>query len=274
MNIRLRSLAVACIAAAATMLPVVWSSPARAESAREILDRRKTLDDTVRRWTDRHQRLHITVTDKVGELVRELDLYERKLPGDEQQSVLFFTMPADVKGMGFLAYTHKSRPADQWLFLPELATTRRIAGRARGEKFVGTDLSFHDLDLLNEMPAWTEEDAASSLRSPESADGVPCHVIEYTTKRDDIGYKKVVLWLGTDDLVPRRLEFWEDPSAATKRLRQSDVRTIGAIPLPHKVEVETLAAGSKTTIDVLEAQFNLGLEEDLFTQRGLERGKR
>src|SRR5262249_55997550 len=128
--------------------------------------------------------------------------------------------------------------------------------------------------VVNEMAGWAEEDGASRLEGAEAVDGVPCHVIEYATKREDIGYKKVVLWLGTDDLVPRRLEFWDDASAATKRLRQSDVRTIGAIPLAHKVEVETLAAGSKTTIDVLEAQFNVGLEEELFTQRGLERGKR
>src|SRR5262245_57683874 len=107
MSIRSRSRLVWCIASVATSL-LVWSLPVRAESAREILDPRKTLDDTTRRWTDRHQRLHITVTDKVGQLVRDLDLYERKLGGDEQQSVLFFTTPADVKGMGFLAYTHKS----------------------------------------------------------------------------------------------------------------------------------------------------------------------
>lgn len=250
------------------------AATAEADTARTILDRRKLLDDTTRHWSDRHQRLHITVNDKVGELVRELDLYERRLPADEQQSVLFFTMPTDIKGMGFLAYTHKGRPADQWLFLPELASTRRIAGRARGEKFVGTDLSFHDLDLLNEMPSWTEEDATSALGPDESIDGTACHRIDFTTRREDIGYKRVVLWLGVDDLVPRRLEFWGEGEQPIKRVDQGEVRTIDNIPVAHRVRVETLAAGSVTTIRVDEAHFNLGLEEELFTQRGLERGRR
>jgi hypothetical protein len=55
-----------------------------------------------------------------------------------------------VKGTGFLAFTHKGRPADQWLYLPELKRVRQITARRRKESFVGTDLSYHDLDLIQE----------------------------------------------------------------------------------------------------------------------------
>ncbi len=260
----------------ALLATLAVTAPARGEeSARQILDRRKALDDTTRHWDDRHEHMRFVITDhRGGERVRELDVYERKYPGDEQKTVVFFLTPAEVKGTAFLAFTHKGRAADQWLYLPELKRVRQITARTRNESFVGTDLSYHDLDLLTEMVSWTEDDAASSLRAPEAIDGVGCHVIELAARRDDIGYKKIVLWLGTEDLVPRELEFYEEDPTPKKRLRQGDVSAVGAIPVAHRVDAETPAAGTKTAITVSDVQFNQHLEDDLFTQHALERGGR
>jgi outer membrane lipoprotein-sorting protein len=245
------------------------------ETARQILDRRKALDDTAHHWDDRHEHMKLTISDRRGsERVRELDLYERKYPGDEQKSIVFFQTPAEVKGTAFLAFTHKGRPADQWLYLPELKRVRQITARSRSESFVGTDLSYHDLDLLNEMVSWTENDATSSLHGTEVVDGVQCWVIDLAAQREDIGYKHVRLWLGQDDLVPRRIEFYEDGDQPKKRLTQSAVKTIGTIPTPHRIDVETPSAGSRTAVEIADVQFNQKLEDDLFTERALERGKR
>src|SRR5947209_16073551 len=102
------------------VLLIALAGAARAaETARQILDRRKALDDTTRHWDDRHQKMKLTIADRRGgERVRELELFDRREPGDEQKTILFFLAPAEVKGTGFLAFTHKGRPADQWLNLP------------------------------------------------------------------------------------------------------------------------------------------------------------
>src|SRR6185436_18844241 len=130
-----------------------------------------------------------------GERVREIDLFDRREPGDEQKTILFFLSPAEVKGTGLLSFTHKGRPADQWLYLSELQRVRLITARTRNESFMGTDLSYHDLDLVQEMTSWTESDARSSLRADETLDATGTHVIELAPQREDIGYKKIVLWL-------------------------------------------------------------------------------
>src|SRR5438552_13658302 len=214
------------------VLALAFAGAARgAETARHILDRRKALDDTTRHWVDRHQKMTLTIADRRGgERVRELELFDRREPGDEQKTILFFLAPAEVKGTGFLAFTHKGRPADQWLYLPELQRVRQITARTRNESFVGTDLSYHDLDLVQEMTSWSEADAASHLRGDETLDGVASHVIELAPRREDIGYKRIVMWLGADDLVPRRLEFYEADKEPKKRLTQTDVRPGGQIP--------------------------------------------
>ena len=261
------------LALALAVLVAIAAPAAAAETARQILDRSKQLDDTVRKWTDRHQHMKLTIIDRRGgERRRELDFYERKDPGDEQKAIVFFAAPAEVRGTAFLAYTHKGRPADQWLYLPELKRIRQITARTRSESFMGTDFTYHDLDLIAEMPSWREDDARSSLRDSEPVDGVDCNVIELAPQREDIGYQRVVLWLGKEDLFARRIELYEETAEPKKRINQRDVRSVGAVPVAHRVEVETPSAGSRTTIEITDVQLNTGIEESLFTQRALEHG--
>jgi len=243
-----------------------------AETARQILDRREALEKGVQHWDDRQQKLTFAIHSSGADRQRELDLYEKRYADDERKSIVFFAAPPEVKGTAFLAFTHKGKPGDQWLYLPELQRVRQITSNTRNQSFVGTDLTYHDLDLLTEMTSWTEADAASSLRGEETIEGVACHVIDFTAKREDIGYKKIALWLGKDDLVPRKLEFFGDEAEPTKRITQDDVRKVGAIPIAYHTKVETPAAGTSTEVIVSETQFNQKLPDDAFTQAALEQG--
>lgn len=256
---------VACSGVAASA-----TSPSRA-----ILDRRKALDDGPRHWDDREQRVALVIhASRGGVRERDLVIYERRLPNDENQTVLFFESPSDVRGTGFLSLSRAGHPAEQWLYLPALGRVRQITAQGRTQSFVGTDLTYQDLDLLQEMPAWTEQDAASELLREEPVDDVPTHVIAFGPRRDDIGYTRIVLWLGVEDLMPRRLEFFEEGPDPVKRIHQRDIRLIGPIPVAHRVEIERPQRGSHTVMTVRQVSFDQRLEDELFTQRALERGER
>lgn len=271
---RCRPLVPPALGLAAVVLAVVAAS-ASADTAREILDRRQALEDGPRKWTDREERLSLVIQDgRGGERKRELTRFERRGNGEDTKTIVFFHAPAEVKGTGFLSIGHDDAPADQWLYLPELRRVRQITTRARGESFVGTDLTYADLDMLADMPWWTEADARSRLRGEEPVDGAGSWVIELDPQSDTIPYDTIVLWLAKDDLVPRRIELFADGTAEpTKRIRQRDVRMVGAVPVPHEVEVATLAKGSRTLVTTASVRLDTGLAEDLFTQRALERGE-
>jgi len=245
-----------------------------AETARQILDRRKALSDGAEHWNDREQLMKLTITDaRGGTRQRELKLFERRFDADDSKTVLFFRAPADVRGTAFLAFDHPGKAADQWLYLPALKRTRQITANMRDQSFVGTDLSYHDLDLLQEMTDWTEEDARSSLRGEEDVDGVPTYVIELTPQREDIGYEKIVLWLGTTDLVPRKLEFFEKGADPVKRMVQRRIERVGTVPVAREAEVSRPQKGSRTVLEIAEVQFDRGLDDDLFTERSIEQGE-
>lgn len=260
-----------------TLILALWiaSQSAATETARDILDRRKQFDETTQRWDDRRQQMTLTVFDRRGsERVREIELYERKDATGDIKSLVFFLAPAEVKGTGFLAFTHKGHPADQWLYLPEIKRVRQITSNSRNESFVGTDLTYHDLDLLNDMVRWSEEDAGSVLKGEETEGSVPCHVIELSPKRADVSYDRIVLWLDREHLVPRRVEFYAGPGEPRKRMRQTQVQLLGSVPIAHRAVVETPTAGTRTEIAVTDVKLNQQLDDGFFSQRSLERGTR
>jgi len=244
-----------------------------ANEARAILDQLKHLEDTTRRWDDFTQKTTLRVFYRGGgKRESQIEAYARRLPADERKTIAFVMAPPEAKGTGFLAFVHPGRPAEQWLYLPDVKRVRQIAANMQNESFVGSDLTYRDMNLLAEMPWWSENDAGATLRGEETVGGVGCHLIELTPKREDIGYKRILLWLGKEDLVLRKLELYADQPEPSKRITQSDIRPVGEIPVAYRMEVETPATGSHTEVQVTEAKFNQGLKDDLFTQRQLERG--
>jgi len=244
-----------------------------ATTAREILDRRKALDDGERHWDDRKQTLTFKTVGRGGTKNLGLEIAEKRYPGEERKSILFFVTPPESKGIGFLTFTHKGKPSERWAQIGD--RSRLISGTERDDKFMATELTYRDLDILAEMTSWTEDDAASSLRGEDTIDGVVCHVIDLLTKRADIGYAKIALWLGRDDLVPRKLEFFErDSPEPTRRIHQSDIRTVGAIPIAYRTTVETPASHGTTEVVVIDPHFDQHLGDEAFTRRALEEGPR
>jgi outer membrane lipoprotein-sorting protein len=259
-----------------TALLALGATVHAAGNAREILDRRRALENGPQRWEDRHERLRIRVVDRAGAArERELDIYARRFADDERKTIAFVLAPAEVRGTGLLAFLHKDRATEQWLYLPALKRIRQITAGMRSESFVGTDLTYRDMDLLAEMTSWSEADAASTLGGEEALDGVRCYRIELAPKREDIGYRRIVVWLGVDDLVPRQVELYDEEGAEPrKRIRQADVRRVGVVPVAHRMIVDTPRTGSHTEIAVTEVVFDQRLPDDLFSQRQLEKGGR
>jgi outer membrane lipoprotein-sorting protein len=263
------------LAVALALAAPLASTPARALTAREILDKTKQLDDTTRNWTDRQRKLTLVIFGKRGgERRRELQVFDKRYPDDEDKSISFFLSPPEVKGTGFLQWAHKQRDDDQWLFLPELKRTRRITARLRDESFMGTDFSYRDLEILGEIQGWTEDEAGSRLVGQEAIDGHACHVIELRPQQDGVPYERIVMWMDEADLVPRKLDFYDQDGEHTKTLALTDIRALGPIPTAHHLEMRNLKAGSRTIVELAEVVHDAGLSDDLFTQRYLERGGR
>ncbi len=261
------------VSVAACAVASILEGPAAAVTAREVLDKVKALDDTTRKWTDRTETMTLHIHSKGGgERQRTLRIYDKRYPDDENKTISFFLAPPEVEGTSFLQWAHKQRDDDQWLYLPEFKRTRKITAQIRDQSFMGTDFSYRDLEILGEIQDWTEDEAPSALLGAESVDGHECHMIELRPKGKDVGYERIVLWMDTQALVARKMNFHEKGDTPVKTLLLTDIRDVGPIPTAHRMEMQNVKKGTRTVVGLTDVRFGVGLADDLFTQRQLERG--
>ena len=261
--------------ASAMFAGIVAAAPAEAVTARELLDKAKAVNDA-REPKDAAQKMKMTLVDARGnERVREIESRAKTLGEDERKSIIFFLSPAEVKGVGFLSFSYPDRDDDQWLYLPALKRVRRITATTRTQSFQGSDFTYQDLDLFDDIPDWTEDDASAELvKEKETVDGVETAVIALTPKGKDIAYGKIVIWLAPSDSMLRKIELYDGKDGAlVKTLGLSKIETISGMPTPHRMEMANVKKGSKTVMEISDVHYNQGLADEIFTERALERGK-
>jgi outer membrane lipoprotein-sorting protein len=266
----------AVIGFAMGLVAVGWpTAPVRGEdaAAREILDKVRQLDETTRKWANRAQTMTLTIQGKGGgKRERTLKIYDKQQADGEDKTVSFFLSPPEVKGTAFLQLAHTGRDADQWLYLPEVKRSRRITSNLRDQSFMGTDFSYRDLEILGNIQSWTEKDATSKLVGAEDVDGRACHVIELSPQQVGMSYRKLVMLLDKEQLVLRKMDFYDGAAQHVKTLVQSDVRDVGTIPTAHKMELKSVDKGTATVVALTEVKYDSSLPDDLFTERQLQRG--
>src|SRR5690606_10735431 len=70
-------------------------------------------------------------------------------PGGDQDFMVFFSRPSDVRGTVFLVAKHIERDDDRWLYLPGLDLVRRISAGDKRTSFVGSHFFYEDVSGRN-----------------------------------------------------------------------------------------------------------------------------
>ena len=247
--------------------------PAAAEelTAREIMERVDARDDGDYSTQD----LKMVLIDKRGnQRIRELRSFGRD-EGEDEYSIMFFLSPPDVEDTGFLTYDYKdeAKDDDQWLFLPALNRSKRIASSDKSGSFMGSDFSYAD---MTERPL---DDYQYTLMKETEVDGKPVWQIETLPiterEKDQTGYTKSVLFVRKDIfLVVRSVNFVKKG----KRLKYFDakkVEEIDGIWVATEMHMTTKKGKKtlhKTVLTANNVRFNQDIDDDFFSVRQLEKG--
>jgi hypothetical protein len=255
-------------------LALLWiplAAGANTPTGREIMDRVDARDD----GDHLSQDMEMILIDKRGERrERTLRMHSRDV-GEDTQSIMFFLAPATVKDTGFLTYDYDlaDRDDDQWLFLPALKKTKRIASGDKSGSFMGSDFTYADMtdrDLDNYDYRLLKEDEVG---------GHPVWVVEAIPNSEDeieeTGYTKSVLFVRKDNHVVVRAKSWVKKGKRVKYLDVKSLELIDEIWVPTETHMTTKKAKTtlhKTVMKAHNVRFNQGHSEELFTVRKLERG--
>lgn len=205
---------------------------------------------------------------------RSTRAFRRRFDADER-SILFFDAPANVQGTSLLTwdYDDAAREDAQWLYLPALRKSRRIALSDRGRAFLGTDLSFEDMknETQVSLPDYRWESVGE-----ETVDGARCIVVEATaidaeTARE-LGYGRLRLRVDAAIWMPRFIEYWEPGGAPLKTVRLRDVEQVDGIWTARRIEAENLQSGHRTVLRFEQIDHRSEVSEELFTEAAMRRG--
>jgi len=227
----------------------------------------KKSEDLLDQAKDSQMDILMTLINKNGNR-REQNLaaYIKKGEDDSSKSMLFFLSPADVKGTSFLVWSEPGKDDQQWLYLPALKRIRQISASGKGESFMGTEFTFFD------MGSHDIDDYTFTLLGEEDVNNEQCYTIEAIPKKVEF-YNKIVLWIRKGNFIPARADFYDTKGAYLKQGIFSDVQNIQGINTPTHIEMHNQLNKRSTTLDMTNIVYDKGLQDDIFTQRYMKRGK-
>lgn len=230
---------------------------------------------------DRNEGNHViqTITmeliDKRGKKRERITRAYRRYFGEERRQSIFYNNPSNIKGTAFLVYDYpeKGKDNDQWLYLPALRKTRRISASNRGDYFLGTDMTYEDINLGNKLSL---EDYNYTFLKKETIDGHECHVIEgipvdkKTAK--ELGYSKIHAWVDVKNAMIRKGEYWDIVGNPLKTLKISDIREVHGIWTGHTLHVANHKTKHETYFYFSNVDYKTAVSEEVFTEQALVRG--
>lgn len=195
--------------------------------------------------------------------------------GEDTYQLIFFSGPPAVKDTGFLTYDYDDpdKDDDQWLYLPALKKTKRIAAGDKTDSFMGSDFSYADM-TKSELDNYYYK-----LLKGDTVDGHRVWIIEAVPRTqkviDTFGYTKSIVFVRQDNYVMVRAVSWVADSSNLKYLDVKQLENIDGVWVAMETHMTTKRDKTtlhKTILLQENVKFNQPMDEDLFTVRRLEKG--
>lgn len=228
---------------------------------------------------DGKSKVTMVITDKQGrQRNREFIILRKDDAGDKdanQKYFVYFLAPADVRKMVFMVHKQTGEDAedDRWLYLPNLDLVRRIAAGDKRTSFVGSDFLYEDVSGRG-----LDEDAH------EIVEGNAQHyVVKNTPKKPDtVEFAYYLVYIDQRTFMPMKMEYFDKDGTLYRTIESVTIEDIKAKEGDKEVTyttvtksvVKDLKTGSTTTMTFSDIQYNIGLGDELFTERYLRRPPR
>ena len=241
------------------------------DTARSIMEKVDARDDGDNMTAD----VEMILIDKNNhERRREMKIFSKD-KGVDTLKIQFFLAPADVKDTGFLTvdYYAGEKDDDQWLYLPDLHKTKRIATSDKSSAFMGSDFSYADMTdrVLDE---WTYK-----LLKEDKIDGDKVWLIQALPAskavEDRYGYKKSILFVRQDIFLMARAIHVLNEGKKIKYMESKKIEHIDGIWVATERWMKTTVnkrTTHRTILNWRDVKFNTPIDEAYFSIRQLEKG--
>ena len=245
-----------------SLLPFPFAAPA--------LEARKIMEEVYRQDTsqDTTWRAMMEVFDKKGTMRQKKFLYYKLGSLGDSKTLVRFTDPAEVRGVGLLSINLKGVSDRQWMYTPAIQRIRRIAPQERSRRFLGTDFTHEDM-----AERVLDDFQYRMLSQDDVIEGHKTFKIESRPIAPDRSqYKFIYLWVAQDIPYVIHAEMYDERNQKVRVLNASQLSKISGIWVARRIEIKSPLDNTQTVLRIEEVHFNTGLKADLFTPQGLEKG--
>ena len=178
----------------------------------------------------------------------------------DQQFLVVFSQPSDVRGTVFLVHKHVDRDDDRWLYLPGLDLVKRISAGDKRTSFVGAHYFYEDVS--GRRPS----DDTHELQ--ETTDDF--YVLGHTPRDPgSVEFAHYRTWIDRKTFLPMKIEYTNAAGDVYRRVEVSKVDVFDGHPTVTVSRVSDLLTGGRTDMQFRYIKYDVGLPEDVFTERAL-----
>lgn len=255
----------------AILIVLLAPSFSLALTGREIMEKVDARDDGDNIIMD----TDMVLIDRNGHKRKRLIKAYTKDKGVDTLRIQFFIDPADVKDTAFLTYDYYSgeKDDDQWMYLPQLHKTKRIASSDKSSAFMGSDFSYSDMNkrVLDEWQYKLIKESDVGDHKVWLIETLPAsEVVE-----DRYGYTKSVIFVRQDIFFPIRAVHWVKEGRKVKYMEVKKLELIDNVWVATETHMKTTKNKKTTHKTILRrrnVKMNQDVNESMFTIRRLEKG--
>lgn len=211
---------------------------------------------------DGRSEARMIISDAQGrEQRRQFTVLRRNVePGGDQDFLVVFSQPSDVRGTVYLVKKHAGADDDRWLYLPGLDLVKRVSAGDKRTSFVGAHYFYEDVSGRG-----PDEDAHTLVETTDEH-----YVLEHRPKDPASGeFTDYTTWIDRETFLPMKIEYRNAAGDVYRRVEALEVEVIEGYPTVTLSRVSDLQTGGHTDMQFRYIAYDLGLEESVFTERSL-----
>lgn len=183
----------------------------------------------------------------------------------EQDFLVVFSRPADVRNTAFLVAKNPGSDDDRWLYLPGLDLVKRISAGDKRTSFVGSHYFYEDVsgrDLAADTHRLVEVNEQYYLIENRPIDPQSVEFSRYTA------------WINKQTFLPEKIEYFDEVDELYRRVEVLASTQVQGYETVTKSRITDLRSGGETTLEFRFQAYDLGVEQAVFSERSLRKPPR
>ncbi len=213
---------------------------------------------------DGKSKVKMTIIDSQGrQRVREFQILRLDIQnGGEQKFYVYFNKPADVRKMVFMVWKHLGKDDDRWMYMPALDLVRRISASDKRSSFVGSHFAYEDVSGRG-------IDADTHQLISDEGSYYRIKSIPKVQKGNEFSY--YIVTVNKQNFIPVKAEYYNEDGKLIRVIEALEILEIQGNPTVIKSQARDLERGGQTIMEFSDTKYDVGLTEEIYTERYLRR---